>query len=1142
MPPLVRSLALGLLIATGSLPLLMSMANQPSLAQEASLMLQTPGHTLLSQADEQRLEADRLLQQGIQQYQMSQYSVAMASWQQALDIYRALNDRNGEADALTYLGIVYDFLGQYFHARDFHSQALAIYHELGDRNDEANALGNLGNVYGSLGQYIQARDNYYQVLTILQELGDRNGEAKTLNNLGLIYGSLGQYLQARDYHSQALVIYHELGDRNGEANAVMNLGVIYDSLGQYRQAMSNFSQALSIFQEIGDREGEANALGNLGNVYDSLGQYLQARENYYQVLTILQELGDRNGEAKTLNNLGLIYGALGQYLQARDYHSQALAIYQEIGDRNGEASAFNNLGIVYRSLGQYPQARDNYNQALSIFQDIGDRNGEANAMMSLGIVYHSLGQYREARDNYDQSLAIFQDIGDRNGEASAVMHLGLVYRSLGQYREAIEAHSQALIIFQDVGDRNSAASTLTGLGLVYDSLGQYPQARDNYSQALAIFQDIGDRKGEANALGNLGNVYLFQGQYSQAIDAHSQALAIFQDIGDLDGEMSTLSNLGNVYLFQGQYPQAIDAHSQALTFFHDIGIRDGEASTLNNLGTAYAFLGQYFQAKDYYSQALSIFRDIGDRNGEADALGNLGAAYQAQGKWSEAEAALQDAITAYKGLRPQTMDAQDQLSLLDKQTNTYQSLQAVLIAQSRPLDALEISESGRTRALITTLAAKLPLDVQAKLNLEAPTLVEMKQIAAAQNATLVEYSIISNPDTTDGAADELILIWVVKPNRTIISASTSLPNHETLTALTDIFPQLSGTGEGAKDTTPDIAKIDQTLEQLYTLLIAPIAAQLPNKALDPANEFERVIFIPHEELFRVPFAALKNSETDQYLIETHTILTAPSIQALSLTREHRDRVRLSNHSGALVVGDPAIAPDLMTTMAWEPLRGTATEANAIATRLDTTALLQETATEAIIRHLMPQARYIHLATHGALTPNAVTIEASAAETAANRADTDRLILERATYNQVPGFVALTPTPGSEAIPGLDNPDDGILSANEIITMTIDNPLTAELVVLSACQTGTGPVTSDGVYGLSYAFITAGVPSLVVSLWNANDSGVTDQLMEDFYTNLTSGEHQGDKAQSLRQAMLQQLEDGNLNPAGWAAFTLIGEAK
>ena len=637
----------------------------------------------------------------------------------------------------------------------------------------------------------------------------------------------------------------------------------------------------------------------------------------------------------------------------------------------------------------------------------------------------------------------------------------------------------------------------------------------------------------------MGNVYASLGQYPQAIKAQSQTLAIFQELGVRNGEANALNNLGLVYDSLGQYPQARGNYNQALAIFQELGDRNGEANAVMNLGNVYYSLGQYPQARGNYDQALAIFQELGDRNGEANALNNLGVVYKNQQQWPQAEQSLKSAIVVYKDLRPQEMDAQDQLSLLDQQAKTYRSLQEVLIAQSRPLDALEISESGRTRALITTLATKLPPEVQARLNLKEPTLEAMEQIAAEQNATLVEYSIIANPHTPDDAADHLILIWVVKPDRTIISASSPLPNHATLTTLTDIFPQLSGTGEGAKDTTPDVAKIDQTLEQLYTLLIAPIAGELPNKALDPASEFERVIFIPHEDLFRVPFAALRNPDTLDYLIQNHTILTAPSIQALSLTREHRNRV--STSSGALVVGDPAISPNLMTAMAWEPLRGTDTEVEAIATILGTTALLRETATEATIRELMPQARYIHLATHGALTPNAVTVEASAAETVANRAETDRLILERATYNQVPGFVALTPTPGTEASPGLDNPDDGILSANEIITMTVDKPLTADLVVLSACQTGTGPVTSDGVYGLSYAFITAGVPSLVVSLWNANDSGVTDQLMEDFYTNLTSGEHQGDKAQSLRQAMLQQLEDGNLNPAGWAAFTLIGEA-
>ena len=717
-------------------------------------------------------------------------------------------------------------------------------------------------------------------------------------------------------------------------------------------------------------------------------------------------------------------------------------------------------------------------------------------------------------------------------EASRLFDQGLQQYQTSQYTAAMASWRQALAIYQAINDRNGEASALGNLGNVYRSLGQYPQAEAAYNQALGIFQEIGDREGEARALNNLGIVYQSLGQYPQAEAAYNQALGIFQEIGDRNGEADALTGLGIVYQSLGQYPQAEAAHTQALGIFQEIGDRNGEARALNNLGIVYRSLGQYPQAEAAYNQALGIFQEIGDRNGEANALNNLGVAYAAQKQWSDAEAVLQAAVPVYEGLRPQEMDAQDQLSLLDQQSITYRTLQGVLLAQNRPDQALAISERGRTRALITILAAKLPEEVQDKLN--PPTLDEIKQIADEQNATLVEYSIINNPDTTDAAADQLILIWVVKRDGRIISASSPLPDRQTLATLTDIFPQLSGTGQGARDTNNFGDKLDPILEELYRLLIAPIADELPK------TESERVIFIPHQDLFRVPFVALKNPDNAQYLIENHTVLTAPSIQALSLTREHLNRVRASTSTGALVVGDPVIDPDLMTAMAWQRLRGTDTEVEAIARILDTTALLQETATEATIRERMPQARYIHLATHGALTPNAVTLEASAAETAANRADADRLILERATYNQVPGFIALTP--GSEVTPGLDNPGDGILSANEIITLTVDKPLTADLVVLSACQTGTGPLTSDGVYGLSYAFITAGVPSLVVSLWNANDSGVTDQLMEDFYTNLTSGEHQGDKAQALRQAMLQQLEDGNLNPAGWAAFTLIGEAK
>lgn len=124
---------------------------------------------------------------------------------------------------------------------------------------------------------------------------------------------------------------------------------------------------------------------------------------------------------------------------------------------------------------------------------------------------------------------------------------------------------------------------------------------------------------------------------------------------------------------------------------------------------------------------------------------------------------------------------------------------------------------------------------------------------------------------------------------------------------------------------------------------------------------------------------------------------------------------------------------------------------------------------------------------------------------------------------VPGAIALAPS----------QQDDGVLVAEEILNLKLN----AELVVLSACNTGRGNLTGDGVIGLSRCFIVAGVPSIVVSLWAVPDAA-TVQLMTEFYQNLQRGL---DKAQALRQAMLVTQKQ-NPNPKAWAAFTLIGEVE
>jgi len=302
------------------------------------------------------------------------------------------------------------------------------------------------------------------------------------------------------------------------------------------------------------------------------------------------------------------------------------------------------------------------------------------------------------------------------------------------------------------------------------------------------------------------------------------------------------------------------------------------------------------------------------------------------------------------------------------------------------------------------------------------------------------------------------------------------------------------------------------LKQLYTLLIAPIATHLPT------NPNDRVIIIPQGELFLVPFAALQDAQ-GKFLLETHTLITAPAIQVLELTHQQRLDYQSRCGSGSpsatcvtpsapLIVGNPTMPQIGNPPQQLVSLPGAEAEAKAIATILGTQPLIGNQAQKSVVIQRMATARLIHLATHG--------------------------LLDDFKGLGVPGAIALAPdTSPSTPNPPLSTPA-GLLTASEILDLN----LTADLVVLSACDTGRGRVTGDGVVGLSRSLISAGVPSVIVSLWKVSDDS-TSFLMAQFYQNLL--QPGANKAQALRQAMLatqKQYPD----PKDWAAFTLIGESE
>ncbi len=400
---------------------------------------------------------------------------------------------------------------------------------------------------------------------------------------------------------------------------------------------------------------------------------------------------------------------------------------------------------------------------------------------------------------------------------------------------------------------------------------------------------------------------------------------------------------------------------------------------------------------------------------------------------------------------------------------------------------------------------------------------DMRRMAAERNATLVVYAIdyepaalpVRMPDRETG-----IIAWVVSPDGHVSVRKRALDGlfAESALALSAAALRLRESmgvpGRGVP-TAPRISSAagSADLKRFYQLLIEPIRDMLPSQ------EGARLIIVPERALFLVPFAALENAAGEP-LIARHAISVVPSLQTLALAALRKQTG--GNASSSVVVGNPLMPQYAPRPGARPidipPLPGAEEEAKAVAALLKTNALTGAAATKSAVLSQAAGARYVHLATHGFL--DRLTHQA---QSGVNPHVREIALFDETADGGVktPGMLALTPA-------GNDN---GMLTADEIAQATTR----AELVVMSACDSGRGAINDDGVIGLSRAWMAAGAPSVMVTLWQIPDDATKD-LMVAFYQQLTAGVR---KAEALRLAMLAARAKYP-DPFNWAAFMLIGE--
>ncbi len=653
----------------------------------------------------------------------------------------------------------------------------------------------------------------------------------------------------------------------------------------------------------------------------------------------------------------------------------------------------------------------------------------------------------------------------------------------------------------------------------YESIRNFDRARALIENGLTKVKDLPPNteprmRTEASLYHALGRDLIRRREYDKAVDSYSQAVYLWQSlmagyysrsIVEKDSQASfvgLLAGLGNAYRLAGRLHDALEQYQRAFDY-----VKKG-ASTYAFEYVLYQGLGEVRFREKNFSQALQSFQKalaLAEKRRIPDAIrsasARIGDVLSQTGKPAEAVAYYQRAIQQVESTRSLLESEEYRQSYFEGALGPYISLIQALLSAGKRDEAFNYSERARSRTFLDVLGTRVQLS-RAKGGLleEEKSLQERiaglnarlvvgadeedgetdraglrKQLAEAEKAysTFLTKVRKQNKEQASLMAVEPLTLKEVQelldPGTTLIEYFVTqsdilvwVVEKDKLQIVTvDLAKgKLSGLVKSLRENIfalGEKSKFDEVSISLYKQLIQPILPHITGKEL---------IIVPHDVLHYLPFHALVGSD-GKYLIEKYPIYYLSSASLLQFTKEKRR----ASGGKVLAFGNPDLG-DPQKDLEFAELE--AQEVKAVYP--GSTVFLRKEATEEKAKGLSPSNDILHFATHAELNED------------------DPL--------------------SSAVLLAKSDKEDGRLEVREIFGMD----LKANLVVLSGCETGLGKLsTGDELVGLTRAFIYAGTPSVVASLWNVEDSS-TAQLMASFYKNLKTMS----KVEALRQAQLQLI--------------------
>lgn len=881
--------------------------------------------------------------------------------------------------------------------------------------------------------------------------------------------------------------------------------------------------------------------------------------------------------------------------------TSALESFRHLGLRQRELKLLIDVIRLQWQLGR-PVPVDAARNAERLAREIDDRPALATATSSEALLLEHEGDIDAALRQYAEAVRLAHAVGSRQTEALFLSNEGVAYGRIGESEEAIVRFERARELTKQVDYRGLETGLLNNLGVAYKNVGLFDKALEAYRRALAIHQEGRQVANQILLLNNLGNVEQLLGRNQDALADHLRALDLSRQIGSADNEARSLNTIGQTYFALGDYAKSLDYHRQSLTIRRKLADLQGQGVTLASEGRALRRLGDFDGALNALDESLAIQRRIQDRSGQANTLRDRAEVERSQGRTAEAIDDIRAAVDLDEALRSRLTSPELRTSFVAFEHDKYELLVDLLQQQAHidpdgghEMEALSAAERGRARVLLESLldaradfrqsadrelidreravqrqlnTASLQLsrlltrngaqdqiadaarkvddlthryeDVQAEIRRQNPRYADATQPRALTTAE-IQNSVL-DPDTVlleFELGEERSWVWAVTPSSL---TSAELPRRGDIDAaarhlIDQVTARQRRKGETPAAYTRRVAAADRSYARsaaaLSDLLFGPIARSInegwrgKRLAIVATGSLEYVPFgalpPPHERASAAAGSTLPRRAYGTRLAREHEIVSLPSASVVAALRRESSGRPAATDSIA-ILADPVFETDdprvqaratsdeerrsvspVDTAVSFNRLPFSRDEATAIAKLAGADRVFAATdfnaSREAVLNNTLTRYRIVHFATHAVV-------------------DSER-----------PGLTGLVLSLVNRA----GAPQNGYLRLHDIYSMRLD----ADLVVLSACQTALGKsIKGEGLVGLARAFMYAGAPRVVASLWEVSDLA-TAELMKRFYAGMLQRGLR--PAAALRAAQISMSRDPRwAHPYYWAGFVMQGD--